>query len=195
MYLLDHQLLDADGRRCGKVDDIALEGAPGGDFEVVAILCGPGVWRARAGVIGRIAAWSGRRWSRPRPVRRGGRRRLARQAPQASRTSSGSDAGTIGSDRTSRRFRDPIIEDVLVHGRSCGRDRVGVAASAVATTCAPCSSAGFRVSSRSSSAARADWSTSASARPGHMLPTPSPGRPLSGSRAAGSSCATGTELV
>jgi len=59
LNLLDHQLLDADGRRCGKVDDIALEGAPGGDFEVVAILCGPGVWRARAGVIGRIAAWLG----------------------------------------------------------------------------------------------------------------------------------------
>jgi sporulation protein YlmC with PRC-barrel domain len=59
LNLLDHQLLDADGRRCGKVDDIALEGAPGGNFEVVAILCGPGVWRARAGVIGRIAAWLG----------------------------------------------------------------------------------------------------------------------------------------
>ena len=59
LNLLDRQLLDADGRRCGKVDDIALEGAPGGDFEVVAILCGPGVWRARAGVIGRIAAWLG----------------------------------------------------------------------------------------------------------------------------------------
>ena len=59
LNLLDHQLLDADGRRCGKVDDIALEGTPGGEFEVVAILCGPGVWRARAGVIGRIAAWLG----------------------------------------------------------------------------------------------------------------------------------------
>ena len=59
LNLLDHQLLDADGRRCGKVDDIALEGGPGEDLEVVAILCGPGVWRARAGVIGRIAAWLG----------------------------------------------------------------------------------------------------------------------------------------
>jgi sporulation protein YlmC with PRC-barrel domain len=59
LNLLDHQLLDATGRRCGKVDDIALEGAPGEDLEVVAILCGPGVWRARAGVIGRIAAWLG----------------------------------------------------------------------------------------------------------------------------------------
>jgi sporulation protein YlmC with PRC-barrel domain len=59
LNLLDHQLLDSEGRRCGKVDDIALEGAPGEDLEVVAILCGPGVWRARAGWIGRIAAWLG----------------------------------------------------------------------------------------------------------------------------------------
>jgi hypothetical protein len=59
LNVLDHQLLDAEDRRCGKVDDIALEGAPGEDLEVVAILCGPGVWRARAGVIGRIASWLG----------------------------------------------------------------------------------------------------------------------------------------
>jgi sporulation protein YlmC with PRC-barrel domain len=59
LNVLDHQLLDTDDRRCGKVDDIALEGAPGEDLEVVAILCGPGVWRARAGLIGRVAAWLG----------------------------------------------------------------------------------------------------------------------------------------
>jgi sporulation protein YlmC with PRC-barrel domain len=59
LNLLDHQLLDAEGRRCGKVDDIALEGRPGEDLEAVAILCGPGVWRGRAGWIGRIAAWLG----------------------------------------------------------------------------------------------------------------------------------------
>jgi sporulation protein YlmC with PRC-barrel domain len=59
LNLLDHQLLDAEGRRCGKVDDIALEGGPGEDLKVVAILCGPGVWPARAGWIGRIAAWLG----------------------------------------------------------------------------------------------------------------------------------------
>lgn len=59
LNLLDHQLLDSEGRRCGKVDDIALEGAPGEHLEVVAILCGPGVWRARAGLIGLVAAWLG----------------------------------------------------------------------------------------------------------------------------------------
>ena len=42
--ILDHQLLDRDGRRCGNVDDLAIEGGPGEDAEVVAILSGPGVW-------------------------------------------------------------------------------------------------------------------------------------------------------
>lgn len=60
LHVLDHQLLDSDGRRCGNADDLALEGGPGEKLEVVAILSGPHVWRARAGVIGRIAAWIGR---------------------------------------------------------------------------------------------------------------------------------------
>jgi hypothetical protein len=59
LNVFDHQLLDSEDRRCGKVDDLALEGGPGEELEVVAILCGPGVWRGRAGVFGRIAAWLG----------------------------------------------------------------------------------------------------------------------------------------
>lgn len=54
--ILDHQLLDSEGRRCGNVDDLAIEGAPGQEAEVVAILSGPNVWRGRAGLLGRIAA-------------------------------------------------------------------------------------------------------------------------------------------
>jgi hypothetical protein len=54
--ILDHQLLDRDGRRCGNVDDLAIEGRPGEDAEVVAILSGPGVWPNRAGLLGRVAA-------------------------------------------------------------------------------------------------------------------------------------------
>ena len=59
LNVFDHQLLDCEGRRCGKVDDLALEGGPGEELEVVAILCGPGVWRDRAGVLGRLTAWLG----------------------------------------------------------------------------------------------------------------------------------------
>jgi sporulation protein YlmC with PRC-barrel domain len=53
--VLDHQLLDKDGRRCGNVDDLAIEGA-----EVIAILSGPGYWPNRAGRLGRLAGWIGR---------------------------------------------------------------------------------------------------------------------------------------
>jgi sporulation protein YlmC with PRC-barrel domain len=52
--ILDHQLLDKDGRRCGNVDDLALE-----DAEVVAIFSGPGYWPQRSGRIGRLAGWIG----------------------------------------------------------------------------------------------------------------------------------------
>lgn len=59
LNVLDHQLLDSEERRCGKADDLALEGNPGEKLELVAILCGPSVWRARAGWLGRLASWIG----------------------------------------------------------------------------------------------------------------------------------------
>jgi hypothetical protein len=60
LAVLDHQLLDADGRRCGNVDDLAIEGGPGEHAEVVALYSGPGAWRGRGWVLGRLAAWLGR---------------------------------------------------------------------------------------------------------------------------------------
>jgi sporulation protein YlmC with PRC-barrel domain len=56
LQVLDHQLIDCEGRRCGNVDDLAIEGGPGETAEVVALLAGPDVWRQRAGWIGRLAA-------------------------------------------------------------------------------------------------------------------------------------------
>jgi hypothetical protein len=53
--VLDHQLLDCDGRRCGKVDDLELEGVGSGEPRVVAILSGPSAWKGR-GRVGRLAA-------------------------------------------------------------------------------------------------------------------------------------------
>ena len=57
--LLDHQLLDRDGRRCGKVDDLELEGVRDGAPRVGAFLTGAPVWRGR-GRLGRLAARLGR---------------------------------------------------------------------------------------------------------------------------------------
>ena len=53
--VLDHQLMDSEGRRCGNVDDLELEGVAGGEPRVVAILTGSPAWRGR-GVFGRLAA-------------------------------------------------------------------------------------------------------------------------------------------
>jgi sporulation protein YlmC with PRC-barrel domain len=59
LKVLDHQILDCDGRRCGNVDDIEIEGEPGETARVTALLVGPGVWRQRVGWIGRVASWAG----------------------------------------------------------------------------------------------------------------------------------------
>ena len=49
--LLDHQLLDREGRNCGNADDLDLELDDPGGPRVAAILTGPQAWRSR----GRIA--------------------------------------------------------------------------------------------------------------------------------------------
>jgi sporulation protein YlmC with PRC-barrel domain len=53
--VLDHQLVDSDDRRCGKVDDLELEGVRDGNPRVSAIVTGPGGWRGR-GRLGRLLA-------------------------------------------------------------------------------------------------------------------------------------------
>ena len=45
--LLDAQLVDRGGFRCGRVDDIELDGGPGRETSVAALLTGPGVWPDR----------------------------------------------------------------------------------------------------------------------------------------------------
>lgn len=40
--LLDLDLVDSDGRRCGKVDDVVLDGTPGTPTYVAAVRAGPG---------------------------------------------------------------------------------------------------------------------------------------------------------
>jgi len=52
--LLDHQLVDADGRRCGKVDDLQLE-EDGSGLRVAAVVVG-GSARAERGRIGALIA-------------------------------------------------------------------------------------------------------------------------------------------
>jgi sporulation protein YlmC with PRC-barrel domain len=46
-WLLDDELIDRDGRRCGRVDDLEFDGEPGEQAVLAAILCGPGAWCQR----------------------------------------------------------------------------------------------------------------------------------------------------
>ena len=55
LSILDHQLVDGDGKNCGKVDDLEIAGLDGDSPEVVEILVGGNAWRSR-GRLGRLAA-------------------------------------------------------------------------------------------------------------------------------------------
>ena len=50
--LLDLPLLDSEGKYCGIVDDIELDGAPGKALKLKAILVGPGAYS------GRLPGWA-----------------------------------------------------------------------------------------------------------------------------------------
>jgi sporulation protein YlmC with PRC-barrel domain len=55
LAILDHQLVDRDGRNCGKVDDLELSGLDTDSPEVLEILVGGNAWRSR-GLLGRLMA-------------------------------------------------------------------------------------------------------------------------------------------
>ena len=60
LQLLDHQLIDCDGRLVGKIDDLELARQEDGRLVVTAILSGPGALGRRfPGVLGRcvLALW------------------------------------------------------------------------------------------------------------------------------------------
>jgi sporulation protein YlmC with PRC-barrel domain len=49
LQLLDRQIVDRDGKRCGKVDDVELARADDGTLHVTAVLSGPGALAYRMG--------------------------------------------------------------------------------------------------------------------------------------------------
>lgn len=53
--VLDHQLVDRDGRNCGNADDLEIAGVSSSAPEVTEILVGGNAWKGR-GLFGRIAA-------------------------------------------------------------------------------------------------------------------------------------------
>jgi sporulation protein YlmC with PRC-barrel domain len=57
--LLDHQIVDSDGRRCGKVDDLSIEGGPEETPVVTAILVGPGAWKGRGRLARLVSRFAG----------------------------------------------------------------------------------------------------------------------------------------
>lgn len=76
-HLLDRQLVDAEGRLCGKVDDVELERVPEtGQLHAAAVLSGPGVLAGRLGGR-RLGAWLERMAAAAMPAKRDHPARIA----------------------------------------------------------------------------------------------------------------------
>ena len=45
--VLDHEVVDSNNVPCGMVDDLEVEGRPGGELKVTALLVGAGAWTRR----------------------------------------------------------------------------------------------------------------------------------------------------
>ena len=56
LVVLDQELVDAEGTKCGRVDDLELDGSPGDRLRLTGIVVGPATWAARAGRLGALAA-------------------------------------------------------------------------------------------------------------------------------------------
>lgn len=56
--VLDHDVVDVDGVRCGMVDDIEFAEGPAGEPVAAALLVGPGAWQARLpALVCVVSAW------------------------------------------------------------------------------------------------------------------------------------------
>ncbi len=57
--VLDHDIVDADGVRCGMVDDIEFAEGPDATPVLGALLVGPGAWQTRLPALaGVVSAWA-----------------------------------------------------------------------------------------------------------------------------------------
>jgi sporulation protein YlmC with PRC-barrel domain len=113
LKLLDRQLLDRDGRRCGKVDDLELE--PIGDSDVLyvtAIRTGPGALLIRLGAR-RAGAWLERvaALSAPDDADRG-RIPIQRVREIGNHLSLSLEAGELSSAQGERWVRDHVISHI-----------------------------------------------------------------------------------
>lgn len=56
--VLDHDIVDVDGVRCGIVDDLEFDQPEGGAPVVAVLLVGPGAWQARLpALVAVVAGW------------------------------------------------------------------------------------------------------------------------------------------
>lgn len=114
LSLLDRQLVDRDGRLCGKVDDVELGDADDrGDRYVTAILTGPGALLLRV-QRHRLGGWLRREVVRtfPSPLADPGRIPIANVAHIGNHVTLSLDAREVATDAGERWVREHLIEHI-----------------------------------------------------------------------------------
>ena len=126
LHVLDHQILDSEGRRCGNVDDLEIEGGAGRDAAGRRDPRRPGVLAASApGCVGRLAGWIGGGGRVRVPGRRSPSVDSAVAAAQDRRRSSASAAATTAfGPWIEQDSRERTGENAVVDPAPQGRDRV-----------------------------------------------------------------------
>lgn len=114
LALLDRQLIDRDGRMCGKVDDLELDEIAGAEgLFVTAVLSGPGALLCRTGHL-RAGMWMRRTVASVFPSGREDPVRIPVEhvADIGSHLTLALDATEMATSATERWFRDHVISHI-----------------------------------------------------------------------------------
>ena len=120
-HLLDRQLLDRDGVRCGKVDDVELVPDPAtGQLHVEALCCGPGALLTRTGH-SRLGGWLRRVQGLLDGDRETGVIPLGQVVEIGDHVQLRVEAATLATHGGERWVRDHVIGPIPGSGRRVGR--------------------------------------------------------------------------
>jgi hypothetical protein len=111
LHLLDHQMIDRDGARCGNVDDIELADQGDGTLLVTHLLAGPGVLAVRMGAH-RLGQW----WRHATNAETTIAIPMRDVAEIGSDIRLGAAAADLATANTERWARERIIEHIPDHG-------------------------------------------------------------------------------
>jgi hypothetical protein len=110
LHLVDHQMTDRNGTRCGNVDDLELTATDDGTLIVSALLAGPGVLAERLG-LHRLGQW----WRHATDAEGAIAIPMTDVAEIGSNIRLSVEAGSLATGRTERWARQQVVEHIPGH--------------------------------------------------------------------------------